>query len=1525
MGTFIITLFLAEIFFIYPNPNFSEIQEDKDSVIIENESYYDNANKLLANFPCAFTENWGQLESEEVRFYAQDGGVWFTDDGVWFEVREELSVNSRRSTVYSPESRLTTDDWPPIAREYKRVILKQEFIGASVVRPTGRQKLSWNSNFLYGNDSSKWCTGVPNYKEICYKNLYDGIDLRYYINKKGLKYDFIVHPGAEVGQIRIRFEGANSLKIDPSGNLKIHTMLGDIVDSNLFIYQANKIEINEIDGKFKKINSTIYSFEITGNFNEKNDLIIDPLLYSTYIGGLATDWGLGIDIDPNNNTYVTGFTGSNNFPNTTGAFNNNLSGNTDIYVFKLNQTGTSLLYSTYIGGNNDDTGWDISVDSVGNAYITGKTNSMNFPSTNGSFNNTLSGNYDAFAIKLNSSGSSLIFSTYLGGNNFDEGMGIKIDSNSNVYITGRTKSKNFPTTLNANDTTYNGNYDIFVLKLSFNGSTLIYSTFIGGSNIDQGYDIAVNSIGNAYVTGNTTSANFPITSGAFDTINNNSDAFVIKLNINGSQLIYSTYLGGSSLDFGEAITIDLKGNAYVTGSTNSTDFPTTPSAYNTTNKNDFDIFISKLNSSGKSLIFSTYVGGDFSNDVAPDITLDSSFNVYVTGVTYSSDFPTTKNAYDKTFNGLSDIFILILNSTGSYLNYSTYLGKDGYDEGLGIVLDFNHNIYVTGLTTSTKFPITTGTYDTSFNGGFDTYVFKLGPAPINNSIPSVLDLKVSDDCVLRTNEVYLFSNGSDVEDIEKNLTPIFEYRDPNGNFWNRTYFYNLKYNNSRWEIIFKPPKDAILGQYDFRVMFNDTYPLFSSWFYLNNFLTVLNNIPLIEDIILSKNKTKLGEKITIWINGTDIEEPEKNLTMELEYRDPNKQYWNSTYISNPIYSNEKWKCVFSIPCNALFGKYDFRARFKDSNDDYSNWLEINDSLLIYNTIPRIIDTKLSENEVFRTNSVFLYVNSTDYETPESLLKFYAQYKLETMEKWIVLTGNYSNDRWDVKFITTINTTLGFYDFRVKFIDNESTTTGWKYLNDSLEVLNNIPYIEDFSPSKSIIFRAETITIYTNASDIEDPENLLTSGIRFKSSSGTWIELGGVFYDIDHWEINFTPSIDAELGFYDIEINFTDLDGDYCGWTIFEDAFEVKNNHPLISELCDDFIVNTSKLDIDLTQYEFDIEDSNEDLIWSVDQTTINKSLFSVGITNYLEDILRIIPMKNKVGSDDITLILGDKDGGVSKKSDITININTLQIVNLSVFPDSIEMKPDQSTKVKLTVINKGSIADIYKINFFSDIFSPIDFQFENNILSIQPGRMKNITVNITTPDYLDIGIYKITFIAKSNYSSDIANLTLNIISIDDRSKEENYNVILLFFILIIIIPALAIFIYKHKKKERKESEPEQAETIKLGELPTAEISIDRAPKPTQPPTISTSESEKKVITPGTSAPELPSPSTESHDATPSIPQMQPKPQLPPAQPQIATPESKDETPTPTQAPSTETSENSTKSEEINEDLPKSQD
>ena len=652
----------------------------------------------------------------------------------------------RRGEPEGPAGRGRVPYGPNPNRDRKGAVLRMKLVGANpAAQVTGLEQLPGKSNYFIGNDPAKWRTNVPTYAKVRYGNVYSGIDLVYYGNQRQLEYDFVVAPGADPRDIRLAIqsrdrEGAVALRIDGEGDLVLESEGSELRLHQPVIYQEISGARQRIGGNFvvhgtpgqvhgkpgQVQGGRQVGFEVA-RYDASKPLIIDPVLtYSTYLGGSNGDEGLGIAVDSSGNAYVTGWTSSTNYP-TTNAFQAATGGLQDAFVTKLNAAGSALVYSTYLGGSGGETGFGIAVDSSGNAYVTGQTQSSNFPTANAF--QAANGNpgfspADAFVAKLNAAGSALVYSTYLGGSGNDWGAGIAVDASGNAYVTGTTYSTNFPTA-NAFQAAFGGCGncgDAFVTKLNAAGSALVYSTYLGGGDFDAGQGIAVDSSGNAYVTGGTSSADFP-TANAFQAkFGGYIDAFVTKLNATGSALVYSTYLGGSSRDHGLGIGVDSSGNAYVTGQTDSTNFPTA-NAFQAAFGGGYrlDAFVTKLNAAGSALVYSTYLGGS-GEDSGQGIAVDSSGNAYVTGSTQSTNFPTA-NAFQAAFGGTRDAFVTKLNTAGSALVYSTYLGGSGNEYGNGIGVDSSGNAYVTGWTQSTNFP-TANAFQAAFGGSGDAFVTK---------------------------------------------------------------------------------------------------------------------------------------------------------------------------------------------------------------------------------------------------------------------------------------------------------------------------------------------------------------------------------------------------------------------------------------------------------------------------------------------------------------------------------------------------------------------------------------------------------------------------------------------------------------------------------------------------------------------------------------------------------------------------------------------------------------------------------
>ena len=608
----------------------------------------------------------------------------------------------------------------------------------SVSEPSieGGDPLGGKASYLIGRDPRQWHTNVPLYGKVRIRSVYPGIDMVYYGNQGRLEEDFVVAPGSDPKRIGWIAEGAQRLSVDDSGDLLVTMKAGVVHLGRPVSYQEVGGVRREIPTHYVLLSASQVGVEL-GSYDRAHALVIDPpLSYSTYLGGGTDDFAHGIAVDSAGNAYVVGETTSINFPNASGV-SQALGGSRDVFVTKLNSSGTGLVYSTYLGGSGEDVGNAIAVDATGNAYITGITQSGDFPVTSGVFQPALAGTKDAFVTKLDSTGSTIAYSSYLGGaanqdvfnTPLQGGFGIKVDSQGNAYVAGETDATDFPVTAGAYQTTYgslfSGVANAFVTKVNPTGSALVYSTYVGGTAA-QGFAIAIDSSGNAYITG-LTECCFPTTAGAYQTTFGGaySDAFVAKLNASGSALVYSTYVGGALQDEAHAIAIDSSGNAYITGITLGS-FPLTAGAFQSTVTGFDTSFVTELNAAGTALVYSTYLGGSAHAQGAA-IAVDGSGNAHVAGFTDSPDFPVTSPAQQSTFGGGSgDAYLTTLNPAGTGLVYSTFFGGSDNDAAGGIALDANANDYITGYTLSSNFPVTSGAFQTTLGGNYDSFVAKFG-------------------------------------------------------------------------------------------------------------------------------------------------------------------------------------------------------------------------------------------------------------------------------------------------------------------------------------------------------------------------------------------------------------------------------------------------------------------------------------------------------------------------------------------------------------------------------------------------------------------------------------------------------------------------------------------------------------------------------------------------------------------------------------------------------------------------------
>jgi beta-propeller repeat-containing protein len=556
----------------------------------------------------------------------------------------------------------------------------------------------------------------------------EGIRLTVESRLDGVAYRFDVAPGADVGAIRTRYEGADEVRLE-DGALLVRAGSHVLREQGLRCFQDLEGKRLDVPCRYEVSRARDGAFEVAfavEPYDRTRALVIDPEIgWSSYLGGSGTgngDIGYGIAVDSAGNVYVAGDTCSSDFP-TPGGFDTTIGGSCDAFVTKVSTAGSVVSWSSYLGGEDPDEGYGVAVDSSGNVYVTGYTASSDFP-TPGGFDTMLGGSFtsDAFVTKVDAAGSSLVWSSYLGGGDYDYGEGVALDSAGNVYVTGHTSSSDFPTP-GGFDTVHGGGLadDAFVTKVDAAGSSLAWSSYLGGGNDDYGRSVAVDSAGNAYVTGDTYSSDFPTTGGFDSTYGGSIDAFVAKVDAAGSSLAWSSYLGGGNHDYGRSVAVDSAGNAYVAGYTYSSDFPTS-GGFDTTLMGSIDAFVTKVNAAGSSLAWSSYVGGA-DRDYGYGVALDSAGNTYLTGATLSLDFPTT-GGFDATFGGGFDAFVAKVDAAGSSLVWSSYLGGANDDFGRKIAVDSAGNVYVAGETYSSDFPAIGG-FDTTLAGTQDAFVTKV--------------------------------------------------------------------------------------------------------------------------------------------------------------------------------------------------------------------------------------------------------------------------------------------------------------------------------------------------------------------------------------------------------------------------------------------------------------------------------------------------------------------------------------------------------------------------------------------------------------------------------------------------------------------------------------------------------------------------------------------------------------------------------------------------------------------------------
>jgi len=726
--------------------------DDNNLLSLEGEAARRKLQAAYGRLPLTFEPNWGQAESS-VQFLSHGG-----NHNLLLRANEVVL----ELPILGPQTSVSSNSTPDSARLPEELLTLQMRLlgGRSRAQARAQDKLSTQSHYFAGSEPATWRTGIPNYSRVRYENVYPCIDVVYYGSQQQLEYDFVISPGGNPREIRLSFESKDIVKsfpveIDSAGNLVLHTRAGVILQKRAIAYQMIDGNRKEVSSRYVLKGASEVGFDLE-SYDPSQPIVIDPVLsYSTAgVGGSA------IAVDAQGNAYVVGVA-SPAFRTTPGAFQNAPGGGQcvngpdtvpcpDIMVAKLNSSGTELLYATFLGGSGSEYSYGIAVDVTGNVYVTGTTTSTDFPVTSNAFQKIHSGDNcstgpcnNAFVTKLNAAGSALIYSTYLQGESGGIGAnGIAVDSSGCAYVTGDKPE------------------DSFVTKLDSSGSAVIFSlSGVGGSSI------AVDSHHNIYVAGR-----------------HKKDSYVSKLNADAA-IVYSFRLGGSFPTYStnpeevEALTgiaVDSAGSAYVTGYTAYTDFPTTsdalfqkaPGAGICGNSICRDAFVSKLNATGTALVYSTYLGGS-SIDYANAIAVDSFGNAYVTGVTRSADFPIVEGEAPSTEGG---VFVSKLNAAGTALTYSVTLGTgSSLEGGNAIAIDSFSNVYVTG-SAGNEFPVTPESFRPASgdNGVFVTKLFE----DLTLFVPVVLT-STGQDKTFFTSELTLTNRSANEVKLELRYTAAF--------------------------------------------------------------------------------------------------------------------------------------------------------------------------------------------------------------------------------------------------------------------------------------------------------------------------------------------------------------------------------------------------------------------------------------------------------------------------------------------------------------------------------------------------------------------------------------------------------------------------------------------------------------------------------------------------------------------------------------------------------------------------------
>ena len=668
---------------------------------------------LLSRLPLAFVENRGQWDAD-VRFMARRGTLCAFLSGRGLTLVRQGRQGDR---LHGVAVRLT-------------------FEGASAhTAVTGVDPLPGVRNYFVGDDASRWKTGVRGYGQVRYRGLYSGVDIRFRDQDGDLEYDVELAPWADAGRVIVACEGILGLGLEDDGTLVMQTAAGAIRQKPPTTWQVLPSgDRRAVDCRYRILDRHRYGFAVSGR-DRALATVIDPgLVWSTFLGGSDFDYATDVEVDAAGAVTLCGYTESSDFPVQPGSYEQKFQGNVDAFVTRLDAKGSTLVFSTYLGGSSVDFAGAIALVNTGEVVVVGFTQSSRFPTTTGAYARSSGGGGDAFVTRLNATGSALVFSTYLGGSGYDQPYDVTLNAAGKVAVVGLTQSTDFPTTSGVHGPSYNGGGDGFVTLLNAAGSGLDFSTFLGGTGKDEAYAVVLEASGDVILAGQTwgtnNTSNFPTTPGAYDRTYNGgkNDAYVARMDATGKALLFSTLLGGTNSDPVRDIAIAPGGAVTITGQTYSSNFPTTSGAYDTTYGGNGDVYVVRFDGKGSSLEYGSFLGGA-AYDEGTALAVESSGAVTVAGWTESSDFPTTPGAYQTAYLAAGDGFVTRLKPVGDAVIYSTYIGGAKWDAIRALALDGDGAAILAGEVWSSDYPTTPGAHDTVYNTWGDAFATRLDMLP----------------------------------------------------------------------------------------------------------------------------------------------------------------------------------------------------------------------------------------------------------------------------------------------------------------------------------------------------------------------------------------------------------------------------------------------------------------------------------------------------------------------------------------------------------------------------------------------------------------------------------------------------------------------------------------------------------------------------------------------------------------------------------------------------------------------------